>query len=370
LNHRVLSSPIKDKAGNIVAAVEMVEDITERTSAEQALRASEARLREAQSIAHVGNWEWDIPTSRIEWSEELYRIYGCEPHEVMPDFQLIVDAMHPKSRAAFVGAINAAIKAGRPFEMDYTFFRMDGSEAVLHAIGQVHYDRNGTPIRMVGTVQDITGSKRAEEKIRASLAEKEILLKEIHHRVKNNLQVVASMLSLQSRYLEDQKSREMFDDSRRRIEAMSLIHEKLYRSKDLAQIDFRQYVSDLVRNVTALNGGGPAGAVVRMEIGEVRLDVNKGIPCGLIINELVSNSIRHAFPNGRKGEIAVKMQRNRGGKVLLVVSDNGIGFPGDLDFRATKSLGMQLVVSLVGQLDGEIELDRREGTVFTITFQT
>jgi PAS domain S-box-containing protein len=368
VNYRVLSSPIRDRSGNVVAAIEMVENITERRRAEEALRASEARLKDAQQIAQVGDWEWDIATGGLQWSEELYRIYGYEPYEITPEYGLIVDSMHPKSREAFLGAIDAALRAGRPFEMDYTFFRRDGSEAILHTIGRVNHDNNGSPVRMVGTVQDITGRNRAEELIRASLLEKEILLKEVHHRVKNNLQVVASMLSLQSRYLADRKAKAMFEDSQRRVESMSLIHEKLYRSKDLAKIDFGEYVGDLVGGVTALNAGGPGGREVRTDIGEVKLDVHKGIPCGLIINELVSNALRHAFPDGREGEIVVSMRDDSRG-ISLVVSDNGAGFPGHIDFRDTRSLGMQLVVSLVNQLEGTIELDTRGGTAFTITFQ-
>ncbi len=368
VSNRVLSSPIRDQGGNVVAAIEMVENITERKRAEEALRASEARLKDAQHIAHIGNWEWEIATGGIQWSDEVYCIYGYEPHEITPDLGFLVDAMHPRSRDAFVGAIDAALKAGRPFELDYTFFRKDGSEAILHTIGQLHYDGKGDPARMVGIVQDITERKHTEEQISASLREKEILLKEVHHRVKNNLQVVASMLRLQSGYLEDRKAKAMFEDSQRRVESMSLIHEKLYRSKDLARIDFREYIDSLVAGVTALNGG--SGRVeIRLDVGEVMLDVNKGIPCGLIINELVSNAIRHAFPGGREGEVVVRMQSGGSGRISLVVGDNGAGFPGDIDFRNTKSLGMQLVNSLVSQLDGTIELDKGGGTAFTVTFQ-
>jgi PAS domain S-box-containing protein len=370
VNHRVLSSPIRDQSGNVVAAIEMVENITERRRAEEALRASEARLKDAQHIAHIGNWAWDVETGRIEWSEELYRIYGYAPYEISPDYRFMVDAMHPKSRDAFVGAIDAAIKAGMPFEMDYTFFRKEGSEATLHAIGRIIYDDNGVPVRMVGTVQDITDRKSAEEQIRTSLLEKEILLKEIHHRVKNNLQVVASMLSLQSRYLDDQKAKAMFEDSRRRVESMSLIHEKLYRSKDLAKIDFREYVRDLVSNVTALNAGSSGRVQIVEDIGEVVLDVNKGIPCGLIINELLSNALRHAFPEGQGGKIVIGMRGDGSGRIALTVRDNGMGFPDQIDFRKTKSLGMQIVISLVSQLEGTIELDKSEGSAFTMTFQT
>jgi two-component system cell cycle sensor histidine kinase/response regulator CckA len=167
IHYRIISSPIMDKDGRIAAAVEMVDDITERKTIEEALRISEARFNEAQHIAHIGNWEWDTLTNNVYWSDELYRIYGYQPHEISPDYGLIVAAMHPDSRQEFLEAIAAALKGQRPFEMDYTFFRKDGSEAVLHTIGKVLYDSEGAE-RMAGTVQDITEHKRAQEAMRES----------------------------------------------------------------------------------------------------------------------------------------------------------------------------------------------------------
>ncbi len=253
-------------------------------------------------------------------------------------------------------------------DVEISLLSRDGRKIPVLLSGAV-LENEGKVMRIVCVAKDISERNRAEDQIRASLREKEILLKEVHHRVKNNLQVVASMLNLQSRYLEDRKAKAMFEDSQRRIESMSLIHEKLYRSKDLARIDFREYIDDLMGSVTALNGGS-GRLKIREDIGEVALDVNKGIPCGLIINELVSNALRHAFPDGRKGIIEVGMHSDISGRISLVVSDNGTGFPEHIDFRNTQSLGMQLVTSLVSQLDGTIELDKSEGTAFTITFHT
>ena len=230
-------------------------------------------------------------------------------------------------------------------------------------------DQDGRVVAAIEMVEDITVRKKAEEQIRSSLIEKEILLKEIHHRVKNNLQVVASMLQLQSGYLKDEEAKVLFEESQKRLESMSLIHEKLYRSKDLARIDFREYVSDLVGNLLTLNTGKSKGIETKLDIEGVVLDVTNAIPCGLIINELVSNALRHAFPNGRKGEITVRMLSDSAG-IALTVSDNGTGFPETIDFRNTKSLGMQLIISLVSQIDGMIELDRSEGTSFKIAFRT
>jgi PAS domain S-box-containing protein len=207
------------------------------------------------------------------------------------------------------------------------------------------------------------------EKIEKSLKEKEVMLKEIHHRVKNNLQVISSLLSLQSRHIKDKEALELFNDSRSRIYSMSLIHERLYRSKDLARIDFAGYVRTLTRGLFRSYRGDPNDIKLNMEIKDVFLNVNAGIPCGLIINELVTNSLKHGFPDGRRGEIQIGLYERKKGEFTLNVRDNGIGLPEDLDFRNTESLGMHIVLSLVEQLDGTIELDRGEGTSFTIRFR-
>ncbi len=203
----------------------------------------------------------------------------------------------------------------------------------------------------------------------SALREKEVLLKEIHHRVKNNMQVIASLLTLQAGYLQDREARALLEESRQRVETMSLIHEKLYRSHDLAGIDFKEYVDELVAGMFSLYAEKSGQIEPTVNISGVFLDINNSIPCALIINELVSNVLRHAFPDGRSGNMAILMGNDGDGKITLIVSDNGIGFPEGIDFRNTKSLGMQLVNSLVSQINGTIDLDRGEGTAFRIEFR-
>ena len=360
--------PLRNEKGEIISLLAITADVTGRREAAKALQENEQRLKKAQQIAHVGDWEWEIASGRVHWSDELYSIYGYTPHEIAPDYALIVAAMHPESKDVFLAAIDAALKGERPFEMDYIFFRKDGSEAVLHTIGQVIRDSGDTPVQMVGIVQDITEQKHAEEKMKTALWEKEILLKEIHHRVKNNLQIVASMLRLQSRQIENAKARILFEESRNRVQAMSLIHERLYRTENLAYISFREYVDELVANISALPPGNASLIQKHIAVEEIILDVNHAIPCGLIINELVSNSLRHAFPDGRKGAIEIGMHRDKKGEMLLFVKDNGTGFPEGADLVNTKTLGLQLVLSLVKQLNGTIELDKSGGTAIKIAF--
>lgn len=252
----------------------------------------------------------------------------------------------------------------------------------------VIFTRRGTKLEDKETIETFINQasvsmrrRQAEEQTKASLAEKEVLLKEIHHRVKNNLQVISSLLNLQSGYITDEQSSQMFRESQNRVRSMALIHEKLYQSMDLARIDFAGYVRELADYLFRMYGANSHNIKLEVNVDDVPLDIDTAIPCGLIINELVSNSLKYGFPaetEKRKpesqrarepeGEIRVGLCAGNDGKLILTVSDNGIGFPEDLDFQDTDSLGLQLVNTLTGQLEGDIQLDRKAGTTFNITF--
>jgi two-component sensor histidine kinase len=210
--------------------------------------------------------------------------------------------------------------------------------------------------------------RQAEEQIRASLQEKEVLLKEIHHRVKNNLQIISSLLSLQSRHIKYEQALEMFKDSQNRVKSMALIHERLYHSEDLSRIDFAKYTQSLTTHLFQSYGVHSNVVKLKLNVVDVFLGIDTAIPCGLIINELVSNSLKHAFPAGREGSISIALHSDEDNQLTLMVSDTGVGFPKDVDFRNTSSLGLKLVRTLTDQLGGTIELERSGGAAFKITF--
>jgi two-component sensor histidine kinase len=218
-------------------------------------------------------------------------------------------------------------------------------------------------------VRDITERKTAEDRLQASLAEKEVLLREIHHRVKNNMQVISSLLNLQSRHIQDPAVLEAFKESQRRIRSMALIHERLYQSTDLSRIEFSQYLRNLATHLFHSYQVDSDRIRLSLDAEEVFLNINTAIPCGLIVNELISNSLKHAFPEGRKGEVGVSLQRVIGDGYMIRVRDDGIGFPEGLDFRRTETLGMQIISTLASQIEASIELTRERGTSFTIRFQ-
>jgi len=222
----------------------------------------------------------------------------------------------------------------------------------------------------------IKEKRRAEDSLKASLSEKDVLLKEIHHRVKNNMQIIYGLLNLQSGKILDAEVLEMIKETQYRIKSMALVHERLYQSKNLAGIEFDGYIQKLVFGLFHSYGVNPESIKSVIDAKNVFLDINTAIPCGLIINELVSNSLKHAFSNaGGKcgqskacGQIRIKMSSDKGKNYTLIVSDNGKGFPKEIDFENTNSLGLQIVNTLVEQLEGNIELNRRNGTSFRIGF--
>lgn len=210
---------------------------------------------------------------------------------------------------------------------------------------------------------------RSEEAVRSSLREKETLLKEIHHRVKNNLQVIVSLLRLQARHLKDEQARAMFDESQNRVYSISLVHEKLYQAGDLARIDFCDYLLALTKGLAdGWKGTGvPVDIVVEAE--GVQLGVDTAIPCGLIVTELVTNALKHAFPSAASGKIHIVGVKEPEGWLKLTVQDDGVGLPENIDLRRSGSLGLKLVDSLVRQLDAKVEIGREGGTSFRIRFQ-
>jgi len=236
------------------------------------------------------------------------------------------------------------------------------------AKGSTFIREKGKLIGVMINATDITERKQAEETLKASLKEKEVLLQEIHHRVKNNMQIISSLLNIQSGYSKNKKVIEIFKKSRDRIRSMALIHEKLYQSKDLARINFTHYIQSLTDHLFHSYRVDPNFVRLKTDVEDVFLDINTAIPCGLIINELVSNSLKHAFPEGRQGKIVVRMYTDKKGKSTLIVRDNGLGFPEEFDFREIETLGMQLVNDLVKQINGKIEFNMSKGTEFIIVF--
>jgi len=227
---------------------------------------------------------------------------------------------------------------------------------------------NNKTFAVLGISRDITERKRSEEMLRASLVEKELLLKEIHHRVKNNLGIISALLSLQSSYIADEDIIKVFRDGRDRIKSMALVHENLYRSKDFDNVDFDEYINQLVSYLSQSYGDLAGKISFKVHSENVYLNINTAIPCGMIINELVSNSIKHAFPDGRNGEICICLRSENDG-FKLAVNDNGVGIKDGLNIKDPKTLGFRLIDALIKQIDGKMSIDTTNGTRCEIWFK-
>ncbi len=227
---------------------------------------------------------------------------------------------------------------------------------------------HGEVLQVVALWRDVTERRRAEARIKTSLQEKELLLKEIHHRVKNNLQVVCSLLSLQGDSAGEPRVRQLFEDTRNRVRSMASIHEMLYQSTDLARIDFSGYIGALASQLFSSCNISEERVRLEINVELVSLGIDLGIPCGLLINELMTNALMHAFPGDRTGAITVSLREMPDHSIRLSVRDDGIGLPSGLDVEHADSLGFQLVTTLVGQLNGTLEVRREHGTEFVILF--
>jgi len=222
---------------------------------------------------------------------------------------------------------------------------------------------------VLSVVRDITERKEVQDRVRNSLAEKETLLREIHHRVKNNLQVISGLLNLQSHYIDDEGVRTIYKESQNRIKTMALIHEELYQREDLARINLADYIGELARNLMASYSMVSGRIGLDLDLSDAEITIDTAIPCGLILNELVSNSLSHAFPDNAQGKIEIKFRLLDEEKYELTISDDGTGLPDSLDIKNSGTLGLRLVSILAEQLNANLEIENGPGTTFRLVFK-
>lgn len=305
----------------------------------------------------------------ILFNQGAEKIFGYAYRDVIgQSLDLLLPAglssIHRQHIQDFAGAHITARRMGERGEIRGR--RKNGQEFPAEAsISKVGID--GTAMFTV-ILRDVTQRVTAEEKIKSSLREKEALLKEIHHRVKNNLQVVSSLLGLQSRLVNDDETRKMFQESQNRIHSMALLHESLYQSNNLSRIDFPDYIRQLASHLFHSYGVRAERIHLRTNLDELYLNLDAAVPCGLIINELVSNSLKYAFPDGREGEVRIELREHSDGLARLVVADNGVGLRSDIDWTTARSLGLRLVRSLAEQLGAKIEVKSTSGTEVQLIF--
>jgi PAS domain S-box-containing protein len=408
---RALAIPLRNEAGRIVKWFGSNTDIDGWKRAEGALRESEERLRLAWKATRDVIWDWDIVHDLQRWSEASFEVFGWRDVVDAPQTaRWGLKRVHPDDQQRVAASVREVLEnpAFDHWENEYRFQRSDGSYACVLDRGFVLRDDQGKPCRMIGAMQDITERKRAEEKMQqlnqelerqvelrtqeletinarlkdelterrlaearavASLREKEVLLQEIHHRVKNNLQVIASLLRLQAATLADPAARSAFLDSQQRIHSMALAHEHLYQSRSLAHIKMAEYITSLINSLRRSYGQAASSIQLKIQIADIELDVEQTVPIGLIISELVSNSFKYAFtpPADPAWALWVKLTNDKADKLMLEVGDNGRGIPDNVEITKPLSMGLHLVQSFVLQLNGQLTVRRRPETVFSIS---
>jgi PAS domain S-box-containing protein len=389
----LVASPLFDAEGKITGAIESMRDITRLKEAEAELARINQNLEKIVQDRTRALEEEIAQRMRAEKDVQAALDYTRSVIEANPDLMVVLDEKGIILDINAAGEPLSGISKEQLIGTSYfgylvedgtladRFSRLLNEGKIEDIVHLRNVDGHVTPLsihatvvrgipgikdRIIVSAHDITRQKQDEEAIKASLNEKVILLREIHHRVKNNLQIIISLTNLQMRQTDDPGVKQVMSETQNRVRAMSLVHEKLYRSESLARIDFADYTRFLATQLFSFYGMDTRR--VRLDLGmePTMVDINTAVPLGLIMNELVSNALKHAFPEGRSGTISISSTHDDS-IITLVVRDDGIGIPSDLDWKNTVSLGMRLVISLVDQINGILDLDRENGTTFTIT---
>jgi PAS domain S-box-containing protein len=359
------ATPLFNKKGNIDRVMTSFIEITKKKKMENQLKKSEQKYRSFFQTSRDAVFITSEDGRWIDMNDAAVELFGYKSKKELQKIRIPDLYKNPEDRKRHLAIIE---KRGFSKDFPIDLIRKDGRIINTLITSVVVKKKKGETTVYQGIIKDITQRKKAEEQLKKSLKEKDVMLREIHHRVKNNLQIVTSLLRLQSNFTQDKKAKEAFKESQNRIHSMSLIHEKLYRSKNLAQIDLGVYIQNFVTHL--FHTYEVDASQIKMEIDgkDIQVDINKAIPCGLILNELVSNAVKHAFPSGQKGNLNINLHNNKRGKAVLSVKDDGSGLPEGINIKNPKSLGLQLIKDLTQQIGGTLRIQRKDGTQFTVIF--
>ena len=346
----------------------------EKRQAEAAVRESEARFRRLAENAQDIIYRYRLaPEPGFEYiSPAVTTITGYTPEEYYTDPNLGVKIVHPDDQDTLRRMSEGISALPQPIILRWR--HKDGRLIWTEHRNTPIYDENGALVALEGIARDVTASVAAEKNLKRSLEEKEVLLREVHHRVKNNLQAISNLLYMQASHIKDQQTRHIFREMQDRIRSIALIHQKLYQTDNVARVDFEEYVRSLATHLIRSSEINSDLVLVNLEVENGLLDLNTAVPMGIIVNELISNALKHAFPpgwehpTGGKGELYIGLRPEETGQQVLTVTDNGVGFPPDFDLDRVESLGLQLVQMLANHMKGELVVKQDGGTVDTITF--
>lgn len=332
---------------------------------EEKLREREGQLELVFETGSMGDWVWNLENDMVSAHKSVWRLYGEPEKEGSEPIEWFRRRQHPDDQSLIGDELKKADLQKRPLSLEFRVVWPDTSIHWIYCRAVVVHDKTGKLLQVNGINLDITDRKIFETRLKRSLAEKEALLKEVHHRVKNNLTIVSSFLSLQAATIDNREAIDKLLDSERRVRSMAIIHEQLYQQDDVSSINFVQYAQQLIEQV--FYSYTPSALVTyRLEAVPTMLSIDQSIPCGLILNELLTNALKYAYPQG-EGEILIRIAADND-SISIGVADQGVGMPPGLDWRESKSLGMKIIDALAAQLEGSIEVGAPPGASFTVRF--
>lgn len=348
----------------------ILRDITERIQNEKDLLESELKFRMLADNAPVLIWMCDINKEAVYFNKIWLEFRGKKVEDEIG--QGWMEGIHPEDKDTFIKLFNSYFNEQKEFSLELRLRNYNGEYKWVINNGVPRYSTEGRFIGFIGSCVDITFRKEFEEILKENLKEKEVLLKEIHHRVKNNLQIIISLINLQAVTVKNPRLIEVLLESQNRIKSMALIHEKLYQSEDLSRINLSSYIMELVNKLFYSYKLDDSNIKLNLDINEVDINIDIGVSLGLIINEIITNAFKYAFPPkmnfGDKEKIITAILHRNGNDCELIIKDNGVGLPDDFKINETNSLGLQLVSTLTEQISGKLEINGKEGTEFKITF--
>ena len=367
----VFLSPIYNENEKVVEVAGIANYITYKKQAERKIKEQTAKLKAIFDSTAVLICSFDqtfeIVSSNKNFDKRIKQLFGQKVEKGINYLQVLSNAATDDNKERINRKITQALN-GKASQFEVSFERKGGEIFWMEFfLNPILKDENQAA-EVSCMAYEITDKKETEQQIRESLKEKEVLLQEVHHRVKNNLQVISSILNLQSSYVKDKITLDILRESQNRIKSMSFIHESLYQTKDFNRVDFEDYITGLTNNLLYSYSMMSQQVNLNAEVDRVFLNLDQAIPCGLIVNELVSNALKYAFPGEKQGRILVKASENKN-MITLIVEDNGIGLPENFNIEKTDTLGLQLVYTLIEQLDGEIKVSTKNGTKYLIKFE-
>ncbi|WP_445664330.1 PAS domain S-box protein [Fodinibius sp. AD559] len=354
--------------GKIKGAVIVFSDITERKQKQEEIRQAKERYDIASKATSDTIWDLDLQNDTIEYNSNIYNMFGYKTQQVNQVGDWWRDKIHPEDRPVVLAQIEGALKTNSDrFQMEYRFQAADDSYKYIYDRAFIVKDENSEALRMIGAMQDITDRKKAELELIESFQEKEMLLQEIHHRVKNNLAIVTSMMQLQAMETENPDLQGALQSAQQRIQTIANIHELLYGSESLSHLNFGENIRQLLHNLREIYDNGKQIAV-DLHVDDIPLNINQAIPCALMVNEVVTNAYKHAFNHQKEGRITVHLHE-ADGNVKVEITDNGVGIPTNLAQEDLPTIGMTLITLLKQQLEGEISFSNTNGTQFSLEFK-